>query len=85
MRLVPRGAIGCRAGILRARHGPRGRRRFERREQQLCLLLTARGKAVATKEDGRTHYPLDPEIHEYLLDSVASQGFRLKASAPRPA
>ena len=54
-------------------------------EQQLCMLLTARGKAVASEEDGRTHYLLDPEIHEYLLDSLASQGFRLKASAPRPA
>ncbi len=54
-------------------------------EQQLCLLLTARGKAVSTEEDGRTHYLLDPDIHEYLLDSVASQGFRLKASASGPA
>ena len=54
-------------------------------EQQLCMLLTARGKAVAGEEDGRTHYLLDPDIHEYLLDSLASQGFRLKASAPRPA
>ena len=54
-------------------------------EQQLCMLLTARGKAVASEEDGRTHYLIDPDIHEYLLDSLASQGFRLKASAPRPA
>jgi hypothetical protein len=54
-------------------------------EQQLCMVLTARGKAVASEEDGQTLYLLDPDIHEYLLDSVASQGFRLKASAPRPA
>src|SRR6478609_2048544 len=49
-------------------------------EQQLCMVLTARGKAVASEEDGQTLYLLDPDIHEYLLDSVASQGFRLKAS-----
>ena len=33
----------------------------------------------------RLRYLLDPEVHAWLLDSVASQGFRLKASAPRPA
>jgi hypothetical protein len=54
-------------------------------EQQLCLALTARGRAVAAEENGSTYYLLDPEIHEQLLDSIASQGFRMKASAPRPA
>lgn len=54
-------------------------------EQQLCLILTAKGKAVTAEEEGRAYYLLDPEIHEYLLDAIASQGFRLKATAPRPA
>jgi hypothetical protein len=54
-------------------------------EQQLCLLLTAKGKAVTAEEDGRTYYLLDPGIHEYLLDAISSQGFRLKATAPRTA
>jgi hypothetical protein len=54
-------------------------------EQQLCLALTASGRAVAAEENGSTYYLLDPEIHESLLDSIASQGFRMKASAPRPA
>jgi len=54
-------------------------------EQQLCLALTARGRAVAAEENGSTYYLLDPEIHEHLLDVIASQGFRMKASAPRPA
>ena len=54
-------------------------------EQQFCMLLTARGKAVAAEEEGRPRYMFDPEIHAWLLDSVASHGFRLKASAPRPA
>ena len=53
-------------------------------EQQICMLLAARGKAVAAEEDGRATYLLDPDIHEYLLDSLASNGFRLRASA-RPA
>jgi hypothetical protein len=54
-------------------------------EQQLCMLLAARGKAIAAEQDGHTYYLLDPDIHEFLLDSLASYGFRLKASAPRPA
>lgn len=54
-------------------------------EQQLCLVLTARGKAVTAEEQGRAYYLIDPEVHELLLDAIASHGFRLKASAPRPA
>jgi len=54
-------------------------------EQQLCLALTAGGQAVTAEENGSTYYLLDPEIHQSLLDSIASKGFRMKASAPRPA
>lgn len=54
-------------------------------EQQLCLVLTARGKAVTAEEQGRAYYLIDPEVHEFLLDAIASHSFRLKASAPRPA
>jgi hypothetical protein len=49
-------------------------------EQQLCLLLNAKGMAVTREEEGRLYYLLDEGIHEGLLESLASQGFRLKAS-----
>src|SRR5262249_37736842 len=51
-------------------------------EQQLCLILAAKGKAVAAEEGSGPYYVLDPEIHESLLDAVSTSGFRLKASAP---
>ncbi|HTM51744.1 MAG TPA: hypothetical protein VL285_23780 [Bryobacteraceae bacterium] len=56
-------------------------------EQQLCMLLVARSKAVAGEEDGQAFYILDPDVHERLLDSIAAYGFHLKAAAstPRPA
>ena len=54
-------------------------------EQQLCILLAAKGRAVARAEEGRSYYLLDPDLHEALLDSIASQGFRMKASAARTA
>ncbi len=66
--------------------GPRGMARVEAAaltpgEQQLCLLLAAKGLAVVTEEDGRRYYMLDQSIHEQLLESLASQEFPLRAAS----
>lgn len=66
--------------------GPRGMARVEASvltpgEQQLCLLLAAKGLAVVTQEDGRQYYMLDQHIHEQLLESLASQQFPLRAAS----
>jgi len=65
--------------------GPRGTARVDVAaltpgEQQVCLLLAAKKLAVVLEEDGRTHYMLEPGIHEHLLESLASQGFPLRAA-----
>ncbi|MGH9614690.1 MAG: hypothetical protein ACRD4P_16610, partial [Bryobacteraceae bacterium] len=52
-----------------------------RGEQQLCLLLAAKGLAVVVEEDGRRIYLLDQTIHEQLFEALASRGFPLRASA----
>jgi len=66
--------------------GPRGMARVEAAvltpgEQQLCMLLAAKGLAVVTEEDGRHYYMLDQSIHEQLLESLASQRFPLRAAS----
>jgi hypothetical protein len=66
--------------------GPRGMARVEAAaltpgEQQLCLLLAAKGLAVVMEEDGRRYYMLDQGIHEQLLESLASQEFPLRAAS----
>jgi hypothetical protein len=66
--------------------GPRGMARVEAAvltpgEQQLCLLLAAKGLAVVVEEDGRRYYMLDQSIHEQLLESLASQQFPLRAAS----
>ncbi|HTW63492.1 MAG TPA: hypothetical protein VME17_02700 [Bryobacteraceae bacterium] len=66
--------------------GPRGMARVEAAvlapgEQQLCLLLAAKGLAVVVEEDGRRCYLLDQSIHEQLLESLASQQFPLRAAS----
>lgn len=53
-------------------------------EQQLCLLLVAKRMAATVEEEGRLVYLLDQSAHEQLLESLAAQGFPLRASA-RPA
>lgn len=50
-------------------------------EQQLCILLVAKGLAVTADEEGKRYYLLDQEIHEHLVESLASKGFPLRASA----
>jgi hypothetical protein len=54
-------------------------------EQQLCILLAARGQAAQMHEDGKLYYLLDQEIHEQLVESLANPGISLRASSPRTA
>lgn len=55
-------------------------------EEQLCCLLVSKEMATtATEPDGRRVYLLGAEIHEQLLEAVATPGLRLRTSAPRPA
>jgi hypothetical protein len=66
--------------------GPRGMARVDAAsltpgEQQLCLLWAAKKLAVVVEEDGRMYYMLEQGIHEQLLESLASQGFTMRASA----
>lgn len=50
-------------------------------EQQLCLVLVSKGLALVQDEDGGRFYLLDQTIHETLLESLATQGLPLRASA----
>lgn len=66
--------------------GPRGMARVDAAvltpgEQQLCLLLAAKGLAIVVQEDGRQFYMLDHAIHEHLLETLASQQFPLRAAS----
>jgi hypothetical protein len=54
-------------------------------EQQLCILLVAKGQAAHMKEDGRLYYLLDQEIHEQMVEALANPGISLRASSPRAA
>lgn len=53
-------------------------------EQQVCLLLVSKALATTAEEEGRVVYLLGPEIHEQLLEALASPGLRLRTSAPTP-
>lgn len=66
--------------------GPRGTARVDAAaltpgEQQLCLLLVAKKRAILLEEDGRKYYMLEQGIHEQLLESLASQDFPLRAAS----
>ena len=50
-------------------------------EQQLCLVLVSKALAMVQDEDGKRFYLLDQTIHELLLESLASRGLPLRASA----
>jgi hypothetical protein len=50
-------------------------------ELQVCSLLVSKGMAATAEEDGRVVYLLGPEIHEELLDVLATPGVHLRASA----
>jgi hypothetical protein len=52
-------------------------------EQQLCLILTAKGLAAVRDEDGRKCYLLDHGVHERMLETLSEAGFPLRASMGR--
>lgn len=51
-------------------------------ELQVCCLLVEKGLATTAEGEGRVVYLLGPEIHEQLLEALASPGLRLRTSAP---
>jgi hypothetical protein len=50
-------------------------------EQQLCLILAAKGLAILQEDNGGQFYLLDQEIQEMLLESLSARGLPLRASA----
>jgi hypothetical protein len=50
-------------------------------EQQLCILLEAKGLAVRMQEEERNYYLLDQTIHEHMVESLADRGISLRASS----
>jgi hypothetical protein len=50
-------------------------------EQQLFLLLVAKGRATVQEDEGKRFYLLDESMQEWLLESVESRGLPLRASA----
>lgn len=50
-------------------------------ELQVCCLYKLQRLATVTESEGRLVYLLSPEIHEQLLESLASPGLPLRASA----
>lgn len=49
-------------------------------EQQLCLILAAKGLAIVRDEEGKKFYLMDHAVHERLLETLADAGFPLRAS-----
>jgi hypothetical protein len=52
-------------------------------EQQLCLILAAKGLAIVRDEDGKKYYLLDQGVHERMLETLSDAGFPLRASMGR--
>lgn len=48
-------------------------------EQQLLLLLIAKGHAALVQEEGRHFYILDRGIHEMMVESLANPGMPLRS------
>jgi len=53
-------------------------------ELQLFLLLTAKGLAARSEEEGKLFYLLDQSLHQRMVESLAVRGLSLHAS-PQPA
>ena len=73
--------------LRKLRPDPRGLTRVEADnltpgELQVCSLLVSKALATTTEGGGPVVYLLGPEIHEQLLDVLASPGLRLRTSAP---
>jgi hypothetical protein len=74
--------------LAKARPGRQGMPRVEAEglsvgERQFCMLLGAKGMAVAQQEEGRLYYLLDSSVHESLVDSLARGGLPLRATPQR--
>jgi len=72
--------------LRKMRPGPKGMAEVDARsltsgEQQLCMVLAARGLALVEERDGRLCYRFDPQIHERLMESLATPGLAVRASA----
>ena len=52
-------------------------------EQQLGLILAAKGLAIVRDEDGKKYYLLDQGVHERMLETLSDAGFPLRASMGR--
>ncbi|PYQ19673.1 MAG: hypothetical protein DMF81_21090, partial [Acidobacteria bacterium] len=50
-------------------------------ELQLLLLLTAKGLAARSEENGRIYYLLDQSLHQRMVESLAVRGLSLHATA----
>jgi len=64
--------------------GPEGMARVESDslspgEQQLCLLLAARGLAAPVVEGEKLFYLLDRSVHQHMFESLADRGLSLRA------
>jgi hypothetical protein len=53
-------------------------------ELQLFLLLTAKGLAARSEEEGKLFYLLDQSLHQRMVESLAVRGLSLHAN-PQPA
>ena len=49
-------------------------------EQQLCVLLVSKGRAVQVNEDGKLYYMIDQNIHEHMVESLSARGIYLRAT-----
>ena len=50
-------------------------------ELQLLLLLTAKGLAARSEENGRIYYLLDQSLHQRMVESLTVRGLSLHATA----
>jgi hypothetical protein len=50
-------------------------------EQQLCLLLAARGLAAPVQDGPRLYYLLDSSVHQQMLESLSERGLSLRAAS----
>jgi len=49
------------------------------------LLLSNKGLAAAEEDAAGTHYLLDPEIHEKMLESLNGRSMNFRAASSRAA
>lgn len=79
------GQVFTRDLLRKVKAAPGGLARLEQRElsageQQLLLLLGARGLATQGEDAGGVYWLLDGETHASLMESIADRGLPLRAS-----